>query len=211
LLASIFLCKPIIPTKLYICKYKKEVIMSLIEKKQLKILIFFLVIILGILFYRYSSNNYKVLNNKLVDEELVDAEETSSKTIWVDIDGAVKNPGVYEIKTGSRLFELLEIAGGLREDAYTKDLNRSIMLNEEDKIYIESIDNINLKKEIMKININTASKEELMKLTGIGEAISENILQYRETNTFNKIEDIMNVDGIGDSKFNSIKENIKVR
>jgi len=205
------LCKPIIPTKLYICKYKKEVIMSLIEKKQLKILIFFLVIILGILFYRYSSNNYKVLNNKLVDEELVDAEETSSKTIWVDIDGAVKNPGVYEIKTGSRLFELLEIAGGLREDAYTKDLNRSIMLNEEDKIYIESIDNINLKKEIMKININTASKEELMKLTGIGEAISENILQYRETNTFNKIEDIMNVDGIGDSKFNSIKENIKVR
>jgi len=196
------LCKPIIPTKLYICKYKKEVIMSLIEKKQLKILIFFLVIILGILFYRYSSNNYKVLNNKLVDEELVDAEETSSKTIWVDIDGAVKNPGVYEIKTGSRLFELLEIAGGLREDAYTKDLNRSIMLNEEDKIYIESIDNINLKKEIMKININTASKEELMKLTGIGEAISENILQYRETNTFNKIKDIMNVDGIGDSKFN---------
>ena len=185
--------------------------MSLIEKKQLKILIFFLVITLGILFYRYSSNNYKVLNNKLVDEELVDAEETSSKTIWVDIDGAVKNPGVYEIKTGSRLFELLEIAGGLREDAYTKDLNRSIMLNEEDKIYIESIDNINLKKEIMKININTASKEELMKLTGIGEAISENILQYRETNTFNKIEDIMNVDGIGDSKFNSIKENIKVR
>jgi len=185
--------------------------MGLIEKKQLKVIILFLTLILGVLFYKHYNNNYEILSNKIVDEKEVGDSINDVDTIWVDIDGAVLNPGVYEIKKGSRLFQLLEIAGGLTEDAYTKDLNRSILLEEEDKIFIENIRNIDLKKEMQKININTASREELMKLSGIGESISGNIISYREDNKFKKIEDIKNVNGIGDSKFKAIKENIKVK
>ena len=173
--------------------------------------IFFLIILTSIIFYKYSNDNYKIISTNLVDEESKNIDQDKPMTIWVDIDGAVNKPGVYEIKKGSRLFELLEIAGGLREDAYTKNINRSILLEEEDKIFIESIDEINIKKEIMKIDINTASKEDLMTLSGIGESISENILEYREKNEFKEIEDIKNVNGIGESKFNIIKENIKVK
>ena len=61
------------------------------------------------------------------------------------------------------------------------------------------------------VNINTASKEELMTLKGIGEATAEAIIEYRKENKFTKIEDIKNVKGIGDKKFESIKEDIEVK
>ncbi|MFO7888497.1 MAG: ComEA family DNA-binding protein [Eubacteriales bacterium] len=185
--------------------------MNLLEKKELKFIIVLLLIIISIYIYKYVDTDFKVLKTQISDNsESIDNETEATDYIWVDIDGSVNKPGVYKILSNSRLYELLELAGGLREDAYTKDLNRSIKLYDEDKIYIKSISEIDQKKESSKININTASKDELVKLNGIGEAISGNILAYREANKFNKIEDIMNVKGIGESKFNGIKENIKV-
>ncbi len=184
--------------------------MNILEKKELKFLIVLLVAVALFFGYRYFNSDFKVLKAQINDDPKIDEIVKENESIWVDIDGAVNNPGVYQIENDARLFELLNLAGGLRKDAYTKDLNRSIKLFDEDKIYIKSINEINIEKESIKININTASKEQLMNLNGIGEAISSNILIYRETNKFKKIEDIMKVNGIGDSKFNSIKEDIKV-
>jgi len=185
--------------------------MNLLEKKELKFLIILLLLILSISIYKYIDSDFEILKTQVSNNvKSIDSEKESIDYIWVDIDGSVNKPGVYKIASDSRLYELLELAGGLREDAYTKALNRSVKLYDEDKIYIKSISEIDLKKESSKININTASKDELIKLNGIGEAISGNILSYRESNKFIKIEDIMNVKGIGESKFNGIKENIKV-
>lgn len=188
--------------------------MNKLEKKELKFLIFILVVLLSIFFYNNKNLDFEILKSQINDNQLsrdnlkdIDIEE---KTIWVDIDGAVNKPGVYEIDGESRLFELIEIAGGLKKDAYTRDLNKSIKLNDEDKIYIKSVEEIDLEKESSKININTATREELMNLTGIGESISGNIIIYRENQKFLKIEDIMKVKGIGESKFNIIKNDIKV-
>ena len=185
--------------------------MNILEKKELKFLIVLLTVIALFLGYKYIDSDFEVLKTQINDDPQSNEIVKQTEFIWVDIDGAVNEPGVYKIKNDARLFELIKLAGDLREDAYTKDLNRSIKLYDEDKIYIKSLDEIDIEKESLKININTASKEQLMMLNGIGEAISSNILIYRETNIFNKIEDIMKVKGIGESKFNSIKEDIKVQ
>jgi competence protein ComEA len=188
--------------------------MNKLEKKELKFLIFILAVLLSIFFYNNKNLDFEILKSQINDNQLTSDDfkdvDVNEKTIWVDIDGAVNKPGVYEIDEDSRLFELIEIAGGLRKDAYTKDLNKSIKLSDEDKIYIKSLDEIDLEKESSKININTATREELMNLNGIGEAISGNIIIYRESKKFIKIEDIMKVKGIGESKFNIIKDSIKV-
>lgn len=185
--------------------------MNILEKKELKFLIGLLVVAALFFGYKYIDRDFEVLKTQINDDPQLKEIAKENEFIWVDLDGAVNNPGVYKIKNDARLFELIKLAGGLRNDAYTKDLNRSIKLFDEDKIYINSINEIDKEKESLKININTASKEQLMMLKGIGEAISSNILIHRETNKFNKIEDIMKVNGIGESKFNSIKEDIKVK
>jgi competence protein ComEA len=112
--------------------------MNKLEKKELKFLIFILAVLLSIFFYNNKNLDFEILKSQINDNQLTSDDfkdvDLNEKTIWVDIDGAVNKPGVYEIDEDSRLFELIEIAGGLRKDAYTKDLNKSIKLSDEDKI-----------------------------------------------------------------------------
>lgn len=142
--------------------------------------------------------------------------------IAVYITGAVKNPGVYYLNENSRLNELLDICGGITQNADIEQINLAKKLVDSDKINIpekqEKIDveeNINADIEIneldnKKININEASKESLMKLDGIGQTTADSIIEYRKVQRFLEIEDIMNVPGIGKSKYEKIKENIVV-
>ena len=157
--------------------------------------------------------------------------------ITVDIKGAVKNPGVYEIDKDTTTYELIKLAGGLRSYADTSLINLSKKLSDEDVVIIYTIDEVNsltsgdrsvkvVEKECMCpkisnvscvntkniniININTASLEELQKLSGIGKSKAEAIIEYRKNNPFTKIEDIMNVKGIGKSLYEKNKESIGV-
>lgn len=150
-------------------------------------------------------------------------EESENTIIFVDIDGAINNPGTFQLPDGTRLCTLIKMAGGLNEDADTKFINRAQKLHDEQKVYIpeegENIDTILLESkedadEVNDglININTASKSNIELLPGIGEVIATRIIEYRENNEcFSCIEDIKKVSGIADGKFNQIKDLIKVK
>lgn len=141
--------------------------------------------------------------------------------IGVYISGEIKNTGVYYLKKDSRITDLINICGGLTEEADVSKINPAQKLNDSDKIIIpkkeenlntESIEDTN-ESDINvqeKININTATKDELTSLNGIGEATANKIINYRNKNKFKEIEDIMNVPGIGEAKFNNIKDYICV-
>lgn len=141
--------------------------------------------------------------------------------IGVYISGEVKNTGVYYLKKDSRITDLINICGGLTEEADVSKINPAQKLNDSDKIIIpkkeenlntESIEDTN-ESDINvqeKININTATKDELTSLNGIGETTANKIINYRNKNKFKEIEDIMNVPGIGEAKFSNIKDYICV-
>ena len=187
---------------------------------------------------------------------------------YVHICGAVKNPGVYELEEGSRVFQAVERAGGFAEHASEEALNLALEVEdgmkivippkavksqgEDQKMNLEQTGSIQqdsgqqghvdchgtvLQAGIYladgtrlgdiggqstalgaaedrfddKINLNTATKAELMTLTGIGEARAEAILQYRQNHgSFSRIEDIMKVSGIKDAAFQKIKDDITV-
>jgi competence protein ComEA len=149
------------------------------------------------------------------------------KEISVYICGNVNNPGVVTVKEGARLDEALALVGGAKEDADLNAVNLAYRLEDEDMIYIplkgeklegkgDTIPGVSTVKSVAikasgKININTAGEKELDTLEGIGPATAKSIIQYRNANgPFKSIEDIKKVKGIGDSKFNSIKDKITV-
>lgn len=144
-----------------------------------------------------------------------------SNNIGVYVTGEIVNPGVYYLNEGARLYQLIDIAGGLSDTADINKLNLAQSLKDSDKIEIpkkenkseEEISNNNerdLDLDNNKVNINVATKEELMGLSGIGASTADKIIKYREKNAFTYIEDIMDVPGIGESKFNNIKDSISV-
>ena len=175
-------------------------------------------------------------------------EKQASSEIYfkVDIKGQVNNPGIYSLKEGSRVIDVIEASGGLTENANTTVINLSKKIEDEMVIIIysnEEVNNFAKTKEVEKqviencikkdenslqndacinqsneqsntdnnlININTATQEELMTLSGIGESKAKDIITYRSENAFTSIEDIKNVPGIGESLFAKIKENITV-
>lgn len=141
---------------------------------------------------------------------------------YVHVCGEVLNPGVYELEEGSRIFQLIEMAGGFTDAAATEYLNMAQIVQDGMKIQVPSLEELDtgewlgqqgsaLEEKPRKINLNTATKEELMTLRGIGEARAEDILRYREEHgTFETIEEIMEISGIKDAAFQKIKEYITV-
>ncbi len=161
-------------------------------------------IVLGILGY------FLLPRNEIVIKENQDEEE---EFIFVHIEGCVNNPGLIKTKYGTRLYELIEEAGGKTDEADLTRINLASVVSDEQKIFIPAkvvLDETN-ETETTIVNINTASKEKLMTLSGVGEGTAEKIIKYREQNGyFNTIEDLMNVSGIGESKFNGLKDDITV-
>ena len=209
------------------------------QKILLSIIAIILIIFGGIYVYfkDYSNTNIEELEIENTSNEETDKENEEEKgKIKVHISGAVKNEGVIELEEGARLIDGIEKVGGFTEEAYTKDINLASILEDGMKIYVYSkkemeegniIENNNnniLKNEIVsnqgsttstkneKININKATEEELDTLPGIGEATAKKIIEYREEKgTFKNIEELKEVSGIGDAKFDKIKDLITVK
>ncbi len=150
----------------------------------------------------------------LQETDTVDIQQEEAKeSIYVHVCGAVNSEGVYELPRGSRVFEAIEAAGGFREDAATTEVNQAELLEDEARIYVPTVQEIQqgTSSKNGKININKATKEELMTLPGVGASRAESIVQYRkEQGAFKKIEDIMKIAGIKEALFEKIKELISV-
>lgn len=168
---------------------------------------------------------------QVTEQQTDESSATSENTgyVYVYVCGAVRQEGVYRLPEGSRINDALILAGGLTEDAASGVLNLAESVQDGQKLYFPTKDEMenqqgvpvdgtytdgqaNNSEQSQKIDINTADKEQLMTLSGIGEAKAESIIRYRaEHGNFAQIEDITNVDGIGESLFQKIKEYIYVK
>ena len=152
------------------------------------------------------------------DEE-AKGDDVSAEMIFVDVIGCVKNPGVYQLPAESRVFQLIELAGGLTEEAEIKSINRAAILSDEQVITVLSVEEYEaLQKEgglgyvNGKVELNSADAKALESLSGIGPSTAQKILDYRQKNgSFNKVEDLMKVAGIGEKTFQRIKDQICVQ
>lgn len=174
--------------------------------------------------YYEKNNTDQISISNFIENETEDEKDNTK--IKVYITGEVKNQGVIELEEGDRIADAIEKAGGQTEQASLKNVNLAYQLEDGQKIYIPNIndteteiiddgasgvvDDATIKQTV--VNINKADEKELQSLNGIGESLATSIVQYRKENgNFETIEDLKNVPGIGDSKFENIKEYIKVK
>ena len=151
--------------------------------------------------------------------EKTEVSTTQETVIFVDIKGAVKNPGVYQMKAGDRVKDALDTAGGLTDEADSQKVNLAQRVEDQMVIVVPKVGEEateipagGTSKEAAKdgkVNINTATVEELKTLKGVGEKKAEAIIEYRKKNgSFKTKEDLMKVRGIGKKLFESFQERI---
>lgn len=165
-------------------------------------------------------------------EALSLADDAGTGIIYVDVCGQVKNPGVYQLGAESRVYEAVEMAGGMTKKAAAEAVNQAGRLTDGQQIYVPSKDEQasggaggqtgagsvdgqqasgSTEADGGKVNLNTASKEELMTLSGIGEVKADAMVRYREEHgSFQSVEDVKKIEGIKDGVFNKIKDQITV-
>lgn len=166
------------------------------------------------------------------DREAAEQEEDTGDHIWVDVCGAVNQPGVYELDRNSRVFAAVEAAGGFAQNADRQWLNQAAFLSDGEKIQVYTLEETSAMREQgieagtdasdpeadsegksknQKVNLNTASLEQLQEIPGIGQVRAQAILDYREQKgKFESIEDIQNISGIKGKTFDKIKDYITV-
>ena len=165
-----------------------------------------------------EAYNQNVTNEKASAEAVTKADGVEESTLFVHICGQVVSPGVYELPLGSRIYEAVEAAGGFTQEAEQNYVNLAQVL--EDGLQIEIPDKEGaLEKKQQEaaaadglVDINTATKQQLCTLPGVGEGKADSIIAYRESNGgFSSIEEIMKVEGIKEGMFARIKDKICVR
>ncbi len=157
-------------------------------------------------------------------DESTNAQAPQAEKICVHIAGAVVHPGICSLDAGSRVADAIEAVGGFAEGAATESINLARQLEDGEQIIVASAEEIEraaftgdvVPKQSQqtqggRININTATSEELQTISGIGEAKAKKIIEYREKHgSFKTIEDITNVSGFGEKTLENLKEYICV-
>ena len=197
-------------------------------KRKIILLIIFLgivIILLGCFFYAKKDSDEIIAEDILIDNQNTIQESVkNTNTIKVHVAGCVQSQGIIELEEGSRIADAIDKVGGLTANASTKNVNLAYVLQDGEKIYIPSLAEEQIADEEIqiissasgsndngKVNINKASITELQKISGIGESTAKKIIEYRNTNgKFKSIEDLKNIQGIGDKKYDSIKEEVTV-
>lgn len=193
------------------------------QKIFLAILGIIVIIILAVyVFTKENSTTYSMENINSIEENKI-TEETNN--IIIHIAGEVKEEGVVELPSEARIADAINAAGGITEQADLKEINLALILRDGQKIYIpnseeiasgyseqisgETVNKLTEYREVGKININNATQTELETLSGIGPSTALKIINYRNENgDFRDIEDLKNVPGIGEAKFNNIKDSV---
>ncbi|WP_303949876.1 helix-hairpin-helix domain-containing protein [Streptococcus vestibularis] len=174
-----------------------------------------------------SKQSSKSLTEASSQSQTEGSEKVKSK-VTVDVKGAVVKPDVYSLKASARVTDAIKVAGGMTEDADAKSVNLAASLSDEEVIYVANKDeNVSVLDQSAtdhvsdkggqavskdgKINLNTATKEQLHTISGIGAKRAEDIIDYRESHGgFQSVDDLKNVSGIGDKTLDKIRESIYV-
>lgn len=174
-----------------------------------------------------SQKSSKALSERSAQSK-TEATDTQREQVTVDVKGAVTKPGVYTLKASFRVTDAIKAAGGMTEDADAKSVNLAASLSDEEVIYVASKDeNVSVigqsdsgaasdkggktSQKDGKINLNTATSEQLQTISGIGAKRAEDIIAYRESHGgFQSVDDLKNVSGIGDKTLEKIRESIYV-
>ena len=208
------------------------------KKEKIKIFLIILVVV-GIVVYTIISYKKEIDEFEYYDENIIFSNEIDVvednvgneefSKIKVYITGEINNPGVKELEIGARIEDLINVAGGLTVNADISGVNLAYCIEDGMKVNIPNINNKveneiittenesgiieNMKnKNSAKINLNKATVAELCELPGVGESLAQRIIDYRKENgNFRNIEDLKNVSGFGDKKYESIKEYIVVK
>ena len=179
----------------------------------------------GVLYFLLNAGSKKeaVVTESLADQSGETSDSKTEAVVYIYICGEVKNPGVYTFAKEPHFIDVVEKAGGFTKKADKLSVNLAEVVKDGTQLTIEkkrkrkaaqeeqSSHGMSSADEAGKINLNTASAEQLMKLSGIGESKAAQIISYREKNgAFKKIEDIMNITGIKEGVFGKIKDDITV-
>ncbi|MDI6799333.1 MAG: helix-hairpin-helix domain-containing protein [Actinomycetota bacterium] len=193
---------------------------SIFSNRQLAGLILLSVILFGGILIVQKSSKPKRVEFKEYDMLAEgEAQEAAEKEIVIHVCGAVNAEDVYTCLEGDRVKDAIDKAGGARADADLNSLNLAAKLVDGQRVYIPTIDERLAAQpftgsnfiENSLININQATSDELEKLTGIGPTIAERIVEYRNDNgPFQRAEDLLKVKGIGEKKFESLKDEVSV-
>ena len=209
---------------------------SFTKREQIVILFIVLIIILSISFKFFLKDLFKPVQSEvglmskidveanlgISEEDLTIADDNS--LIMVHISGQVYNSGIIQLVMGDRVIDAVKLAGGLTKDADLDRINLAKKVVDEEKIYIPKIGEVEFNENTLisklpnnndsnsgKININLCSSKELEELPGIGEVIANRIIEYRSSQPFRNIDELKNVSGIGDKKFEDIKDLVIVK
>lgn len=163
-------------------------------------------------------------------ESVTELDGANADLCYVYICGAVVNAGVYQLPSGSRVCDVIALAGGMTEEASAVSINQAEQIQDGQMLYLPTIEEMatgdgsdsltqniagasaNTEEADGRVNINTASAEQLMNLSGIGQSKADDIIAYREEHgKFASVEEIMHVDGIKEGLFNRIKDDIRVK
>lgn len=203
------------------------------RKEVLKTVVIVIIVILVVVYnFVYKKNKDEEYENLEIisNENIVNTEVREEiDKIKVYVTGEVKSPGVIELESGARIEDAINLAGGTTDKSDLSLINLAYSLEDGEKLYIPNLDE-NFKEQYItkenaegivestnsdnksKININTGDVSELSNLPGVGSSLAQKIITYRETNgKFKTIEDLKNVSGIGDKKYESLKEYICVK
>ncbi|NVY95714.1 helix-hairpin-helix domain-containing protein [Lactobacillus sp. DCY120] len=157
----------------------------------------------------------------------VTKKERLTTAVVVDVQGAVKRPGIYHLSAQQRVYDALQQAGGTTDQAQLKGLNQAQKVKDQTQIYVPNKDEAPISSntpssnstatgkgsgtDAKQVNLNTASLEDLQNVTGIGPKKAAAIIDYRQNNgTFSKVEDLSKVKGIGTKTVDSIKDQLCV-
>ena len=212
---------------------------NLTKKQKIIVIAIAGIVAIGIMYFIYNKNQVKedinIENEILVNNVSTNENNTNDDIVIIHITGSVKNPGIVKLKEGSRIEDAIEAAGGLTENADITKVNLAYIVEDGTKIKIPSAseedigdediidsksgDNIIIEENTVSsnnstqtININKATEKEFETLPGIGPSLASKIIEYRNQNgKFGSIEDIKNVNGIGDGKYEKIKDLITVK
>ena len=162
-----------------------------------------------------SASEKEEKSQKSETEEVVEKD-----LITVDVKGAVKSPGIYDLPVGSRINDAVQKAGGLTDNADSKSINLAQRISDEALVYVptkeeatsqEAHSNASNTKENKKVNLNKASLEELKQVKGLGGKRAQDIIDHRETNgKFKSVDDLKKVSGIGAKTVEKLKEYVTV-